>query len=48
MCIRDRYLNAPATHVAQALAPDERFAGAQELRDRVTDILIRSSADSVI
>ena len=42
------YLNAPATHVAQALAPDERFAGAQELRDRVTDILIRSSADSVI
>jgi alpha-L-rhamnosidase len=42
------YLNAPATHVAQALAPDERFAGAQELRDRVNDILISSSAGSPV
>jgi alpha-L-rhamnosidase len=42
------YLNAPATHVAQALAPDERFAGAQELRDRVNDILMNSSAGSTM
>nr|WP_270889720.1 alpha-L-rhamnosidase [Pedococcus sp. 5OH_020] len=42
------YLDAPATHVAQALAPDERFAGAQELRDRVNDILVSSSARSPV
>jgi alpha-L-rhamnosidase len=42
------YLNAPATRVAHALAPDERFAGAQELRDRVNDILISSSAGSPV
>ncbi|KUO18132.1 family 78 glycoside hydrolase catalytic domain [Streptomyces dysideae] len=33
------YLDAPASLVAEALAPDDRFPGAAELRRRVADIL---------
>ena len=39
------YLDAPAAHVAQALAPDDRFPGAKPLRDRVADILAEPRAD---
>ena len=28
------YLDTPAAQVAQALAPDDRFPGAQDLRDQ--------------
>ena len=31
------YLDTPATQVAQALAPDDRFPGAQDLRDQIAD-----------
>ena len=33
------YLDTPAAQVAQALAPDDRFPGAQELRDQVAELL---------
>ena len=33
------YLDTPAAQVAQALAPDDRFPGAQDLRDQVADLL---------
>ena len=33
------YLDTPAAQVAQALAPDDRFPGAQDLRDQVAELL---------
>ena len=33
------YLDSPAAQVAQALAPDDRFPGAQDLRDQVAELL---------
>jgi alpha-L-rhamnosidase len=36
------HLDAPASHVAAALAPDERFAGATELREEVAAMLAQS------
>jgi alpha-L-rhamnosidase len=33
------YLDTPATQVAQALAPDDRFPGAQHLRDQIAELL---------
>ena len=33
------YLDTPAVQVAQALAPDDRFPGAQDLRDQVAELL---------
>ena len=41
------YLDSPAAQVAQALAPDERFPGAQDLRDQVADILGESGVGRV-
>jgi len=37
------YLDAPATHVGSALAPDERFPGAAELRGAVAPLLTDAS-----
>ncbi len=42
------YLDTPATHVAQALAPEDRFPGAQNLRNQVADILDPPRVDRAI